>query len=134
MAQQRPISSFRSMLGLKCPRCRKGTLFSRKGLLVYRNIFDMPDHCSHCGQKFEIEPGFWIGAMWISYPFVVAIEMPFLFLALFSDGIYVWMYFGLMVLAFLITWPFLVRIGRSAWIHVVVRFDPESYQRRKAEM
>ncbi len=126
MSAQRSISLIRSMFGLKCPRCRKGDLFTRKGLFVYQEILEMPDNCSVCDQKYNIEPGFWIGAMWISYPFVVAIEMPFLFLALFADGNYVWMYFGLMIVAFLISWPFLVRIGRSAWIHLAIRYDSEA--------
>ena len=103
MGIKRPISSFRSMFGLKCPRCRKGKLFTRRGLFVYREMLKMPENCAVCNQKFEIEPGFWIGAMWISYPFVVAIEMPFFFLALFADDNNVWIYFGLMIVAFLIT-------------------------------
>ena len=123
MGIKRPISSLRSMFGLKCPRCRKGKIFTRKGLFVYRDILEMPENCEVCNQKFDLEPGFWIGAMWISYPFVVAVEMPFLFLALFADAEDVWKYFVLMIVAFLITWPFLVRIGRSAWIHVAVRYD-----------
>lgn len=126
MASKRPISSIRSMFGLKCPRCRKGKLFKKQGFFVYREILEMPKNCSVCDLKFNLEPGFWIGAMWISYPFVVALEMPFLFLALFAEDNMMWLYFGLMIVAFLILWPFLVRIGRSAWIHVAVRFDPEA--------
>ena len=126
MAKHRPISSIRSMIGLRCPRCRRGKLFTKKGLFVYKNILEMHENCSVCGQKYDIEPGFWIGAMWISYPFVVAIEMPFLFLALFSEGNTIWMYFGMMIVTFLITLPFLVRIGRSAWIHVSIRYDKSS--------
>jgi hypothetical protein len=61
--------------------------------------------------------------MRISYSFAVAIEMPFLILALFAHANYVWIYFALMIFAFLITWPFLVRIGKSAWIHVSIRYD-----------
>lgn len=86
-------------------------------------MLGMPENCSVCGQKYDIEYGFWIGAMWISYPIVVAIEMPFLFLALFAEGMLTWIYFGGMVLAFLITWPFILRVGRSAWIHVSIHFD-----------
>ncbi len=116
-------SLIQSLLSLKCPRCRKGDLFNKTGLFRYNEILEMPERCSHCGQKYEIENGFWIGAMWISYPIVVAIEMPFLFLALFSDGIMTWVYFGLMVLAFLVLWPLILRLGRSSWIHIAVRYE-----------
>jgi len=114
-----------SLLGLKCPRCRKGNLFLKGGLFQYTEILEMPECCSVCGQKYDIEPGFWIGAMWISYPIVVALEMPFLFLALFAEGMMTWVYFGLMLLAFFVFWPFILRVGRSAWIHVSIRYDED---------
>mgnify|MGYP002628387806 FL=1 len=85
----------------------------------------MPENCSVCKQKFDIEPGFWIGAMWISYPIVVVIEMPFLFLALFAEGAMTWAYFGFMVLAFLVLWPLILRLGRSSWIHVSIRYEED---------
>ena len=112
-----------SLLGLKCPRCRTGNLFHKGGLFQYSRVLEMPEKCSVCGQKYDIEPGFWIGAMWISYPIVVALEMPFLFLALFADGIMTWVYFGLMMASFFIFWPLILRLGRSAWIHVSIRYD-----------
>lgn len=112
-----------SLFRLKCPRCRQGKLFNKGGLFQYRDVLDMPEKCGVCNQKFDIEPGFWIGAMWISYPIVVAIETPFLFLALFADGIMTWVYFACMIVAFLIFWPFILRLGRSSWIHVSIRYD-----------
>lgn len=112
-----------SLLGLKCPRCRKGKLFKKGGLFQYSEVLEMPENCPTCGQKYDIEPGFWIGAMWISYPIVVALEMPFLFLALFADGVMTWVYFGCMMAAFFVFWPLILRLGRSAWIHVSIRYE-----------
>lgn len=118
-------SLINSVLGLHCPRCRKGHLFKKRGLIRYTEILEMPDKCEVCGLTYEIENGFWIGAMWISYPLVVAIELPFLILALFADSFYTWVYFTSMVLAFLLFWPLILRLGRSLWIHVNVRFDKD---------
>jgi len=86
----------------------------------------MHEYCMVCNQKFEIEPGFWIGAMWISYPIVVAIELPFLFLALVADGNLIWVYFGLMIIAFLIFWPLMLRLGRSSWAHICIRKEKQT--------
>ena len=115
----KPVSYSRSVLTLKCPQCRKGDLFLKKGLFVFRGTLAMYENCSCCGQKFEIEPGFWIGALWTSYPIVVAIETPFLFLALFSEN-HTWTYFGLMIVAFAIFYPATLRIGRSVWAHIFI--------------
>jgi len=114
------ISYFRSVITLKCPACREGDLFLKKGLFVFRNTLAMPENCSCCGQKFEIEPGFWIGALWTSYPLVVAIETPFLFLALFSRN-NTWTWFGLMIVAFAIFYPITLRLGRSVWAHLFIK-------------
>jgi uncharacterized protein (DUF983 family) len=120
------ISLFKSVLGLKCPKCREGQLFSKKGLFRYRHLLSMHDTCTNCKQVFEIEPGFWIGALWTSYPIVVLIEVPFLFLALYATTVSPWVYFGCMVLAFMIFFPVMLRLGRSVWIHISVRYVPKN--------
>lgn len=88
-------------------------MFVKKGLFVYHNPLDMHESCSNCGQKYEIEPGFWIGALWASYPIVVLIETPFLFAAIASEDMNVWITFGAMILAFAFFFPLMVRMGRS---------------------
>lgn len=82
----------------------------------------MYENCSHCGQKYEIEPGFWIGALWTSYPIVVLIEIPFLFTAILSESISVPLTFGMMIVAFGIFFPLMVRLGRSIWAHVFIKY------------
>ena len=118
----KPISQTQSILTLKCPKCRQGNLFTKKGLFRYNSILYMPDNCNVCNQKFEIEPGFWIGALWTSYPIVIAIEIPFLLMALLSKTISPWVSFGFMLLAFLIFYPLMLRLGRSIWIHISIAY------------
>ena len=117
------ISQTQSILTLKCPKCRTGDLFNKKGLFLYKDILNMPDNCSVCNQQYEIEPGFWIGALWTSYPIVIAIEVPFLLMALLSRTISPWVSFGFMLLAFLVFYPLMLRLGRSIWIHISIRYD-----------
>ena len=117
------LSLYKSIFGLKCPRCRSGSLFVRKGLIVYKEMLKMPKECSKCKLHFDMEPGFWLGSLWTSYPIVVLIEVPFLLAALFADGMMVWAYFTLMLVSFLITWPLMLRLGRSIWIHLNVRHE-----------
>lgn len=109
------------MVQLKCPRCGKGDLFDKKGLIVYTSMLDMPENCTHCGLKYMLEPGFWLGALWTSYPIVIAIELPFLFLAIFTEGNAVWLYFSLMLMSLAIAYPVMLRLGRSMWIHLNVQ-------------
>jgi len=119
--KEKEISFTQSVIGLKCPNCRKGDLFKKKGLIVYSDMLEMHEDCSNCEFHYEIEPGFWLGSLWTSYPIVILIEVPFLFLALFADKEMTWVYLGAMILSFLISWPLMLRLGRSIWIHINVR-------------
>ena len=85
---------------MSCPKCGDGKLFKKKGLFIYKKILDMHEKCEVCNFKFEIEPGFWLGSLWTSYPIIILIELPFLMLAVFSVDISPWVSFGLMLIAF----------------------------------
>jgi uncharacterized protein (DUF983 family) len=60
-----------SFLKGKCPKCGKGKVF--KGPTYSKYLNDMNHSCSNCGKDFEIEPGFYYGAMYFSYALNVAI-------------------------------------------------------------
>ena len=126
MSSQKTPSIYHSIFTLKCPRCRKGNLFIKKGMIVYTQMLDMEERCSHCNLKYELEPGFWLGSLWTSYPIVVLIELPFLITALLVDGTAMWLSFLGLVLAFFIAWPLMLRLGRSLWIHLNIRYDRDA--------
>ncbi len=67
-----PLSNFPALLGGRCPRCHQGKLFSTSGWHP-TTFADMPPTCPRCGQTFEPEPGFYYGAMFISFGFSVAL-------------------------------------------------------------
>src|SRR5438309_1701554 len=59
-------SSLLALLAQKCPRCHQGPLFIYSAFNVTK--FDrMYDCCLVCQQSYEPEPGFYWGAMYISY-------------------------------------------------------------------
>src|SRR5262245_11384205 len=60
-------------LRLRCPLCGQGKLF--------RRWLRMHEKCPHCGVKFEREPGFFLGSIYINYgltALIVAIAYPLL--------------------------------------------------------
>lgn len=56
----------------KCPRCRQGDIFKTKASDLL-GFMKMHDQCAVCSLRFELEPGFYYGAMYISYAFNVAL-------------------------------------------------------------
>ena len=58
-----------SIFNLKCPKCHEEDLFE-KPTFSFQKPFDMREECTHCRQDFFPEPGFYYGAMFISYIFM----------------------------------------------------------------
>ena len=64
---------FSRAIRLRCPLCGQGKLF--------RRWFIMHAQCSHCGVKFQREPGFFLGSIYVNYgltALIVAIAYPLL--------------------------------------------------------
>ena len=107
----------RAILGLRCPRCRRGRLF--------RGLITMEEVCPVCGLVYEREHGYFVGAMAISYALAIAV-LSALFI-LFAFGLH-WPLEGSLLAAgaaFLLTVPFVFRYARSLWIHLDRRMDPD---------
>lgn len=56
-----------SILRSKCPHCHEGKFFKPTG------IGEIEEKCNECGEKFSKEPGFYYGAMYVSYALAVAV-------------------------------------------------------------
>ena len=86
----------------------------------------MPDHCPICNQDFKIEPGFYIGALWTSFPIVIVIMtlLSVLLLAYFEMEMN-WFFVTLTVVLLLLQ-PIIIRLGRSIWIHVFVKYEEDA--------
>lgn len=57
------------MLTEKCPHCGRGQIFEKK-----KKFFQLPvmkERCTECNYLFEREPGYFLGAMYISYGLAV---------------------------------------------------------------
>jgi len=116
----------KAILQGKCPGCRKGDLFIFPAS-NYLKFQIMHSRCECCGVDFQIEPGFYFGAMYISYAFVVGIvivESLLLFFILHNPGIWTYFIFVLMTVLGLLPWIF--RFSRIIFLHLFggIPFDP----------
>jgi uncharacterized protein (DUF983 family) len=122
-----------SVLKLKCPKCRQGDLFYNKKIYQYKGFFDMPKKCPKCGQDFQIETGFYYGAMYVSYALTIALIVA-VFIALIVFNIFsIELFLLLDFIALLIALPYLFKVSRSIWIALMIKFDKkaiEKYERK----
>jgi uncharacterized protein (DUF983 family) len=67
-----------NLLKGRCPKCEKGKIFKENGNIFLLKSPKMFEKCSACSYRFEKEPGYFIGSLYISYALAV-VEMLILF-------------------------------------------------------
>jgi uncharacterized protein (DUF983 family) len=117
-----PPSTLISMLRQLCPRCRSGGIFRSS---IYLGFPGMHDRCPNCGLLFNREPGYFLGAMYVSYglALVIIAALGAVLWAVTSwrvDKIAIWA-----VVLFLPFAPMLTLLSRVLWIYLDQKFDPE---------
>jgi uncharacterized protein (DUF983 family) len=103
-------------LRLRCPVCGRGKLF--------RDWLSMHPNCPNCGAKFEREPGFFLGSIYVNYgltALIVAIAYPLLmFNRVLSHEALVGV-----TLAFVVLFPlWFFRYARALWLGFDQFWDP----------
>jgi len=120
-----------SVVHEKCPRCQDGDLFVTSPLNL-RKFTQMPEFCPHCGLRFEMEPSFFFGSMYVSYAFQVAILVATYLALRLTLNPSAWIYVLTAVVGTLVTLPFSFRLSRAIWINFFVSYrKPEG---RKVEV
>jgi uncharacterized protein (DUF983 family) len=116
-----------SILQQKCPNCRKGKMFTQSSIFPLKRLLDMPERCSHCGQKMEIEPGFYYGTGYVSYGLSIALTVfnliwyALFFGIRFSDNSLFW-YMGVNIAIVLLMQPILMRYARVIYLSMFVQY------------
>lgn len=109
-----------SIFGLKCPKCHEADMFETP-TFSFKRPFVMKDRCDHCNQNFMPEPGFYYGAMFISYIFMGWFCIGFV--ALFH-WVLDWSTeasFGLLLVVVGIFFVYIFRLARAIWINLNVK-------------
>jgi len=102
-----------------CPSCNKGNIFEQKGLLYKMRMPKMYEHCTVCDYKFEKEPGYFIGAMYVSYMLTVGQAVGVYLMLAYVFGIENNFQIFLLIVATMIGLSFFnMRISRIIWIHL----------------
>ena len=109
-------SRFQAILKLRCPRCLDGE--------VFYGLWGMYRYCTRCQLRYEREPGYFLGAMYISYGMAMLLSAPLLLVLVIFGGLSIRMFlFVLLLLLFLLSPP-LFRYSRILWMHWDQYWDP----------
>jgi len=113
-----------SIFNNKCPRCHEGDVYVDPNPYHLKNLFKMHKTCSVCGLKYEKEPSFFHGAMYVSYGLTVA-----LFVAVFLIsqilGLNMVVSFIAVIITLILMMPITFKLSRLIYMNFFESYDPK---------
>lgn len=117
-------SKLYSILTGTCPKCHKESMYEDPNPLNLNKVLKMNEHCSHCGLRYQIEPSFFYGAMYVSYALNVAVGIAAFIVSflIFKTSLKTsfFVIFGTLILLF----PWVLRGSRNLYINFFVKYNP----------
>ena len=107
----------------KCPRCHEGDLFPTP--FDFSTAFKMHDRCANCDQTFMPEPGFYYGAMFISYIGTGFLCLAIVGILILGFGMSINSAFLVLIAIMALLFITVFRISRSIWINLMVKYSPK---------
>jgi rRNA maturation protein Nop10 len=119
---------FWTIFNQKCPHCRKGELFKVKNPYRLKTLFDMHDNCPVCGQRTEIEPGFYYGTSYVSYALTVAFSAStfvawWVLIGISTEDNRIFWWLSINGVFMVLLQPYLMRLSRVMWLSFFVKYD-----------
>lgn len=114
-----------ALLQGKCPRCRSGNIFTYPASALFK-FNKMNERCPHCTVRLEPEPGFYQGAMYISYGFTVLVILIVGLLLYFTGDPSEWVYIGTVIGVMALLVPLNYRYSRIVYLYSFggLKYDP----------
>ncbi|MEY3241396.1 MAG: hypothetical protein RIR11_2835 [Bacteroidota bacterium] len=121
-------SKWFSIFHLKCPRCHEGEMFET-GSWSFVKPFEMHERCPKCDLNYYPEPGYYYGAMFISYIWMGWFCLIFM-------GVFFWgldlpqnTAWAMLIVFIAINFVYIFRISRLMWININVRYNPDAIEK-----
>lgn len=112
-----------------CPVCQQESMYKEKNPYKISRLFAMHKNCSHCGTKYKIEPSFFFGAMYVSYPVGIAFATAAFVLSYWVIGVSLLTSFFIIFGTLIVFLPVIVRISRNIWISFFFKIDRDKVKR-----
>lgn len=123
-------SKLYSIFKMKCPRCHEGDFFVSHPYDL-KHAGDIHKNCSHCGLKYSKEPGFYYGAMYVSYALAVALFVTlWVSMNLFFSGIGIGYQIFIIIFLTLILSPYLYALSKIIWANFFIKYDRTKQSKR----
>jgi uncharacterized protein (DUF983 family) len=114
-----------SVLWNKCPKCHEGNVFVSNNPYKLTQLSTMHQNCACCNEKYEKEPGYFFGAMYVSYALMVGWFVITWAIDSFWINSIGANYVIFVVATMLLFMPITFRVSRLIWMNFFTHFDTE---------
>lgn len=117
-----------SIFNIKCPKCHESDMFPT-GSFSFNQPFKMKERCDKCYEDFFPEPGYYYGAMFVSYIFTAFFCIGFV---LFVHWVLHWsteVSFAILLAVLGIFFVYIFRLARAFYINLHVHYDPNAIEK-----
>jgi len=119
-----------SILFGKCPRCHEESMYDTSNPYKLKTTLKLNSNCNSCNLKYHLEPSFFTGSMYVSYPVGIAFTIPAFILS------HVILKNSLLTTFLTITGtliaclPIIARLSRNIWINFFVNYDKDAVKNK----
>jgi uncharacterized protein (DUF983 family) len=123
-----------SVIKFKCPRCQEGE-FLVSNPYNLKKAGEIREYCNVCGLKYSKEPGFYYGAMYVSYALAVALFVTlWTSFNLFFKNIPIGWQIGIIVVATLVLTPYLYALSKIIWANIFIKYDKDARRDKQGKI
>ncbi len=112
-----------SILTGSCPKCHEEFMYINKNAYVLTDTLKMHKRCSNCNTKYKIEPSFFYGSMYVSYPVGIAFAVAAFIISYVFLGTSLNTSFISIIVTMVVFLPVILRLSRNIWINIFMNFD-----------
>jgi uncharacterized protein (DUF983 family) len=106
-----------------CPKCHEESMFKNKNPYHLSEALSMHEKCSNCGTKYKIEPSFFYGSMYVSYPVGIAFATAAFVISFFVFEANINVIFTSIIATLIVFMPIILRLSRNIWINFFMSYD-----------
>jgi len=106
-----------------CPKCHQESMYINSNAFIISDTLKMNENCSKCNTKYKIEPSFFYGSMYVSYPVGIAFAVAAFIISYYVLGSSINTAFIAIVITMIVCLPIVLRLSRNIWINFFMNYD-----------
>lgn len=110
-----------------CPVCQEESMYQTSNPYRLGKTLSMQERCGHCQTKYKIEPSFFYGAMYVSYPVGIFFAGLAFVIANLLFKLSLLASFFIITGTLIVLLPIILRLSRNIWINFFMHYGQKKH-------